>query len=205
MISRLCILIFLLVSHQLAAQDFYIVFLNKKEDKAALPEAEVKKLMDGHMANINRLAKEGKLWAAGPFEGGGGIFIFKASSMDDVRSWITTDPAVAANRWNIEMFPYTPRTASVCTVGENNVMTNYFFVRYTNVAGTSEELHLEYLRKTATVITEASLGGKNGSILVLSEEPPKEWLNDDPAVKNGSLVPAVKKLFIAKGSFCETN
>ena len=38
---------------------------------------EVKKIMEGHLANINRLAKEGKLTAAGPLDEGGGIFIFR--------------------------------------------------------------------------------------------------------------------------------
>lgn len=196
-----------MASNQLAAQDFYIVFLNKKEDKAELPEEEVKKLMDGHMANINRLAKEGKLWAAGPFEGGGGIFIFKAASLDDVRNWVDTDPAVAAKRWNVEMFPYTPRSGSVCSVGENYTMTNYFFVRYAIAPGKREVVdpHRTYLKNSTKVIAEGSLGAANGSILVLSEEPGSEWLNADPEVKNGSLLPAVKKLFIAKGSFCEGN
>lgn len=194
----------MLLSIHLKAQDFHIVFLNKKEDKAVLPEEEVKKLMDGHMANMARLAKEGKLWAAGPFDGGGGIFIFKTSYIQDVHTWIDTDPAVAAKRWNLEVFPYSPRSGSVCSVGETYEMTNYFFVRYRIPAGKSEpgSLHTDYL-KSSKVIAEGTLGASNGSIVVLGEEPTTEWLNADPAVKNGSLVPSLKKLFIAKGSFCE--
>jgi uncharacterized protein YciI len=204
----LTISILLMLCQPLRAQEFHIVFLNKKEDKAALPEEEVKKLMDGHMANINRLAKEGKLWAAGPFDGGGGLFIFKTSSMEDVRGWILTDPAVAAGRWNVEIFPYVPRSGSVCSVGENYVMTNYFFVRYTMAPGKSDavEIHRNYIAgsgKQATVVAEAGLGEGNGSILVLGEEPAKEWLNGDPSVKAGNLVPSLKKLYIAKGPFCE--
>lgn len=201
--SRLFLLIVLLISQHLQAQDFHIVFLNKKEDKAVLPEEEVKKLMDGHMANINRLAKEGKLWAAGPFDGGGGIFIFKTSSMEDVKNWIGTDPAVSANRWNVEMFPYVPRTGSVCSVGERYVMTNYFFIRYVTSTGNGDELRREHQKKATKVIAEGSLGGNNGSILILGEEPTKEWLNADPTQKIGEPTPVVKKLFIAKGSFCE--
>ncbi|HRG07858.1 MAG TPA: hypothetical protein PLJ08_04720, partial [Cyclobacteriaceae bacterium] len=51
--------------------ELIFVFLNKRTDKAELPEAEVKKIMEGHLANIERLAKEGKLISAGPFDGGG--------------------------------------------------------------------------------------------------------------------------------------
>lgn len=190
----------------LRAQEFYIVFLNKKEDKASLPEEEVKKLMDGHMANINRLAKEGKLWAAGPFEGGGGIFIFKATAMSDVQGWIMTDPAVVAGRWSVEIFPYHPRSGSVCAVGENYVMTNYFFVRYGVVEGKKDEAESRrsYLASSGKiVIAEAGLGDGNGSILVLKEEPSAEWLSGDPTVKAGIARPTLRKLFIAQGSFCE--
>ncbi len=201
---------FFAVAVEVPAQEFHIVFLNKKEDKKQLPEEEVKRLMDGHMANINQLAKEGKLWAAGPFDGGGGIFIFKSPSIEDVKSWILTDPAVAAERWNVEIFSYTPRIGSVCAVGEKFEMTNYYFVRYyVDQAKANEEewkQHQKFLEpwvNDGKVITEASLGASEGAILVLREEPQSEKLAEDPAVKKGTLKPAILKIFIAKGSFCE--
>lgn len=193
-------------------QDFVMVFLNKKENKAVLPEAEVKQIMDGHLANINRLAKEGKLWAAGPFDSGGGIFIFKSRSKAEVTDWLSTDPGIRASRWNVEIYPYTPRTGSVCSVGENYEMTNYYFVRYSvqstkySIGAMAESLqsHLSYLRQwSGGVIAEGSLGEEEGNILVLKEEPPAERVTSDPAVKNGALKADVKKLFIARGSFCE--
>lgn len=189
----------------LSAQDFHLVFLNQRADKPELPESEVKKLMEGHMANINRLASEGKLWAAGPFDGGGGIFIFKTSSLQDVKDWVLTDPAVQAGRWNVEMFPYFPRTGSVCRVGETYEMTHYFFVRFTGPSNRTEE-HRNYIASSSmkeSVITEAGLGDGNGSILILKEEPSSTWLNDNPAVKDGKWSPVLKKLYIARGSFCE--
>lgn len=203
--KKLCALLLFMYCLQAAGQEFHLVFLNKKEDKAALPEEEVKKLMDGHMANMNRLAKEEKLWAAGPFDGGGGIFIFKTASLDDVKSWILTDPAVKAERWNVEIFPYRPRTGSVCMVGEKYEMTNYFFVRYSPKRAGSDQGHRNYIGSSfgTNVIAEGELGEGVGSILVLKEEPQPTILDQDPAVKNSSLTYAVKKLFIARGSFCE--
>lgn len=203
--KSIVLLLIICLSIPVAAQEFHIVFLNKKEDKAELPQAEVKKLMDAHMANIDRLAKEGKLWAAGPFEGGGGIFIFKSGSAEDVRSWIQSDAAVAAGRWNVEILPYQPRIGSVCQVGEGNEMTNYFFVRYSAGPATRDMLepHHQHLNSKA-MIAEGGLGEGNGRIVVLKDEPTTEWLNEDPAVKGGYLVPSLKKLFIARGSFCET-
>ncbi len=192
------------------AQDFTIVFLNKKLDKAELPEAEVKKLMDGHMANMARLAKENKLWAAGPFEGGGGIFIFNSGSLGNVKEWIKTDPGIAAKRWDIEVLPFKPRFGSVCTVGEKYEMTNYYFVRYFHSGETDDAAaireHQAYIKpwiESGSVIAEASLVGDQGSILVLKEEPSNEKIANDPAVKSKAVKADIKKLFIAKGSFCE--
>jgi uncharacterized protein YciI len=203
--KNLCVVLLLMYCFQAAGQEFHIVFLNKKEDKAELPEDEVKKLMDGHMANINQLAKDGKLWAAGPFDGGGGIFIFKTASLDDVKSWILTDPAVKAERWNVEIFPYRPRAGSVCAVGEKYEMTNYFFVRYSAKRAGSDQDHRDYIGSSfgTNVIAEGELGEGAGSIAVLREEPKTTTLDQDPMVKSGSLNYGVKKLFIARGSFCE--
>ena len=57
----------ILVSFAVSArgESFIFVFLNKKTDKAELPKEELDKLMTAHLANIGRLAKEGKLIAAG--------------------------------------------------------------------------------------------------------------------------------------------
>ena len=195
-------------------QELIWVFLNKKVDKEELPEEQVKKIMDGHMANINRLDKEGKLLAAGPFEGGGGIFIFKSISKDEVNDWLSTDPGVQAKRWDVEVFKYTPRIGSVCAVGESYEMTNYWFVRYSVQAALSSmammekalELHQEYIAHWASegsVIAEGMLDEEVGSILVLKNEPTVEMLKNDPAVKSATLNTDLKKLFIAGGSFCE--
>ena len=122
----------LMLSGQAWAQspEYFFVFLNTKKDKAELAEEEVKKIMDGHMANINRLPKEGKLIAAGPFDGGGGIFIFKSNSIDEVREWLKTDPGVQANRWNVEVLPYYPQYGSVCAAKEPYQRVTYQFIRY---------------------------------------------------------------------------
>ena len=196
------------------SSEYIFVFLNNKADKAKLPEEEVKKIMEGHMANINRLAKEGKLIAAGPFGGGGGLFIFKSNSIDQVQEWLKTDPGIQANRWNLEVLPYYPRIGSVCAVGEPYKMITYQFIRYTpnitkyniNQLPQIFKKHQDYLvtlRDSAKVITEAIFGDADGGILVVDGELTSEVIENDPAVVDGLLDAEVKKLWIAQGSFCE--
>jgi uncharacterized protein YciI len=122
----------LALSGQLIAQprSYTIAFLNSKPDADKVDKETTSKLMEGHMANINRLAKEGKLLAAGPFDGGGGLFIFNTTSIEEAESWINSDPAVRANRWNIELLSYTPRIGSICPVSEPYEMISYTFVRF---------------------------------------------------------------------------
>lgn len=193
---------------------YTFVFLNLKKDKQELPQEEVKKIMDGHMANIGRLAKAGKLLAAGPFDGGGGIFIFNTTSVDTATQWLSTDPGVQAKRWNVEILPYQPRTGGVCPVGENYEMTNYHFIRFTAQVTKSTAVkypdilrrHDEYIKekfsKTGNVITEGVFGN-DGGILVLKGDLQKEIFEIDPGVQEGLLQVDTKKLYIAKGSFCE--
>jgi uncharacterized protein YciI len=216
--KQLSIIVFLLtgVCQLVPAQspEHIFVFLNKKMDKAELPEEEVKKIMDGHMANINRLAKEGKLIAAGPFDGGGGIFIFKSNSMEQVQEWLKTDPGVQANRWNVEVLPYYPRLGSVCAVGEPYEMVTYQFIRYIpnitkyniNQLPQIFKKHHDYLtalRGSAKVVTDAIFGDTDGGILVVDGELTQDIIEKDPAVTEGLLEADVKKLWIAQGAFCE--
>jgi uncharacterized protein YciI len=59
------------------------------------------------MANINRLAKMGKLVLAGPFYEDGdrrGVFIFKTESLSEAQALTDTDPAVIAGRLKIDLY-----------------------------------------------------------------------------------------------------
>lgn len=73
---------------------FLISGPNRPEDST-----QAAKLQAAHMANIGRLAEEGKLVLAGPFYGEEaaelrGIYIFNTSSLDSARAYTATDPAI---------------------------------------------------------------------------------------------------------------
>ena len=82
---------------------FILVLLVRPPNAPDLPKAELDKLQEGHMANMRRLAAEGKLFKAGPTEDFSGrnvrgIFILKTESLDDAKAWVATDPSVKAGR-----------------------------------------------------------------------------------------------------------
>lgn len=201
--------------HCTAQKSYTFVFLNKKADKTELPADEIKKIMDGHMANISRLAQEGKLIAAGPFDGGGGIFILNTTSIEEAETWLSTDPGVQAKRWNVELLPYTPRTGSVCSLQPPYEMVNYHFIRFTAIVTKSTahnypdilKRHDEYVKQkfgsSGNLITEGIFGDSDGGILVLKGDLQKDIFDNDPGVQEALLQVDIKKLFIAKGAFCE--
>lgn len=203
--------LFVLICSLASAQNksYTFVFLNNKPDKEVLSKEKSDSIMTGHMNNIGRLAKEGKLLAAGPFEGGGGIFILNTTSIKEANEWLATDPGVKAKRWNLEVLPYTISAGSVCAVGETYEMVFYQFVRFTPAENMNAEFlkqHNEFLQKVnkdGIVIGGGSFDDKGNSILVLKADTQKEIIEDDYAVRNGSVKFEMKKLYIAKGSFCE--
>lgn len=196
------------------SKTYSFIFLNNKADADSLPKEEIDKIMEGHMANIKRLAGDGKLISAGPFEGGGGMFILNTTSVDTAKQWLSTDPGIARNRWNIEILPYKPRIGSPCTVSEPYEMVMYQFVRYKKPETPSparsyakkfyrHDKLLKQFAKSGNVVTEGIFGIYDGGIMVLKSEIEKETLEADPAVQEGLLELEIKQLWIAKGSFCE--
>jgi len=208
-------LLFLLMFTGARAQSSGLTFvlLNKKTDATPLSKEASDKLMEGHMANINKLAKEEKLVAAGPFDGGGGIFMLNTPSVQVATEWLSTDPAVKAGRWDIEIYPYTPRVGSVCLVKEPYEMVTYSFVKFkvdltkstVNSAGIffAHDEYLKELRSKLSIIAEGIFGERDGGMLILKDEPPLQILEADPAVQQGLLELDIRKLWIAKGAFCE--
>jgi uncharacterized protein YciI len=206
------LLLFAFASSYGQRQTYTFVFLHKKDSAEVLPKEQVTKIMEGHMANIDRLAKEGKLLVAGPFDGGGGIFILKTTSVSEAKEWLSTDPGVQANRWNVEVLPYTPRAGSVCVAKEPYEMVSYHFVRFkkTITSGSKNEdqilkRHDDYLNsleKKETLVT-TGIFGSNENIFIFKNDLTDEILATDSAIKDGLITPVFKILWIAKGSFCE--
>lgn len=210
-ITFLCFVVSVSVAQD---HEYIFVFLNKRTDLPAISKEETDRIMKGHMANIEKLASEGKLIAAGPFDGGGGIFIFKANTFSEVEEWISVDPGIQAKRWNIEMFPYFPRKGGVCGAKPPYEMVSYTFVRFIpeikkfSVPDYPEvfKQHDDFLKEVINggyVITEGVFGPADGGIIILKPDADTSVFAKDPAVDQRVLLTEIKSLWIAKGSFCE--
>ncbi len=66
-------------------------------------------MFKGHFANIQRLADEGKLALAGPFDGVDGwrgMFIFAVKDIDEAKQLTATDPVIASGEMIAEYHKY---------------------------------------------------------------------------------------------------
>jgi uncharacterized protein YciI len=83
------------------------VFATLKRGSAKVEDPkELKQLQAGHLQNINRLAKEGKMVLAGPFldnQDVRGIFIFDVPTIDEAKKLVETDPAVKSGLFEFDL------------------------------------------------------------------------------------------------------
>jgi uncharacterized protein len=114
--SLLALLIFPFLSLQVVAQEkpkyemktYQMVLLFKGSNRGQ-DSTETMRIQEGHMANIQRLAEEGKLFVAGPFLDDTdfrGIFIFDSESEVEVKDLVETDPAIISGRLRYEIHPW---------------------------------------------------------------------------------------------------
>jgi hypothetical protein len=97
---------------------FLLVLLVRPPNAPDRPKAELDQLLEGHFANMKRLADEGKLFKAGPTEDFSGrnvrgIFILKTDSVDQAREWVATDPLVKAGRLVPEFMKWSVQKGSL--------------------------------------------------------------------------------------------
>ena len=89
-------------------KQYWMVFLlrgtNRNQDSATAANIQA-----GHIANIERLHREGKIVMAGPMGSNKdlrGIFIMDAKDSAEAASLVNTDPAIIAGRLRFELHPW---------------------------------------------------------------------------------------------------
>lgn len=81
-----------------------------KTGSASFDKKTTDSLFNGHMANIGRLANEGKLVVAGPLKKNDrnyrGIFIFNVKTIEEANQLLITDPAVRSSLLDAELYQW---------------------------------------------------------------------------------------------------
>lgn len=87
----------------------YVLAFLKKGPNRDQDSLEAIELQQAHMANIGRLAEEGVLVLAGPFNDNSdfqGIYIFDVETVEEAEELTKTDPAIKAGRLVMELHPW---------------------------------------------------------------------------------------------------
>ncbi len=93
------------------AHEHTFAFLRTGPKRAEITGEPLQELMRGHMANIGRLAGEGKLCVAGPMGQGNpdpslrGIFVFVTDDVNEAQALCQSDPSIAAGVLAAEVAP----------------------------------------------------------------------------------------------------
>ena len=87
---------------------YWLVLLQKGPTRNQ-DSISAEKIQSAHMANINRLAKEGKLIMAGPIgieDDLRGIFLMNCADSTEVENFVKTDSAVITGRLIMKYYPW---------------------------------------------------------------------------------------------------
>lgn len=89
------------------ASRYYVAFLRPDSARKPLTKEEGERIQAAHMANIHKMADDGVLVSAGPFEDTpltiSGIFIFKVESLERAQEIAMKDPTVVEHRNTIDV------------------------------------------------------------------------------------------------------
>lgn len=87
----------------------YFLLIYERGNNRTHDKAEAAKIQEGHLAHLERLAREEKICVAGPMESDGkdrGLIIYSVYSMEEAEELSKKDPAVEAGRLNYRIVPF---------------------------------------------------------------------------------------------------
>ncbi len=87
----------------------YYFCLLKRGPNRNIDSVQLVEIQKGHLAHLNKLAKDGKISIAGPFDGDfdwRGIIVFNTKTKEEAEQLQSEDPAVKAGRLIFEIYPW---------------------------------------------------------------------------------------------------
>lgn len=102
------------LAKKLGADDYgmkgYILVMLKTGQNKTTDTAFISECFSGHLANIERLVKEGKMIVAGPMGSNNnnyrGIFILDLTSVEEAEKLMQTDPAIKERLLDAELYSW---------------------------------------------------------------------------------------------------
>jgi uncharacterized protein YciI len=199
-----------------AVTRYYVVFLRPDPARRSLAKADGERLQAAHMANIHKMAADGVLMSAGPFDDSpttiSGIFVFKVDSLESAKAIAAADPTVYEHRNTVDlhawdgpagigdgyfrlhrMDPSTPenmRVRPLCIL--------YRGPAWETKAAERDSLLQAHERYIDQLKAQGKLGAAGGiqarddllGLIIFKPIPfekPQQLLNNDPAVEAGML------------------
>jgi uncharacterized protein YciI len=200
---------------------YVLVFLRRPAGVQPLPKEEGEKLLAAHLANIGKLADEGKLVVAGPFLDNPptplrGLFLMKTASIDEAKQWVGTDPMVKAGRLAPEYHLWQIPATTFNRPPSTNPMQNYAFVIYLKGEKykplSQENLpllqrHIGYMlpqHEAGRIVIGGPFQGDDGEffgaiITSVSPDEAKDMVAKDPFVTEGEVKPEIHPWMTQKG------
>jgi len=89
--------------------EFHMGLLKRGPKWTAEQNAETKRLLETHVEYVTSLLDSGKVVIAGPLTDNGeigGVFVFRAKSAEEAKTWAEADPTVTAGFHIAEMHPW---------------------------------------------------------------------------------------------------
>ena len=98
-------------------ESYTFVLLRRPADAPDLPEEELDRIQEGHLAFLDRMRERGAMLASGPFdeqpdESLRGFSIYR-TSIEETRELLRDDPALKANRMAADVFTWWTTKGSV--------------------------------------------------------------------------------------------
>jgi uncharacterized protein YciI len=188
---------------------YYFVFLNTNPERPVLTPDSAAVLQSLHMATIGELYTEGKLDLAGPFNGGGGIFVLKAPDSTTARSYLNGDAAVMAGRFIIELLPFQVSAGGLCKIPADNEMVQYGFLRFKEkmegmAADNPDQRAVLY--ESGELLFSGWFNESDAGIMIVRSNADsllQAIAAAHPGVSNGHLSAEIRQLWVGRGIFCE--
>jgi uncharacterized protein YciI len=199
-----------------ATARYYVVFLRRSPERKPLPKEDADRIQTAHMANIHKMADDGVLVSAGPFEDTppniSGIFVFSTDSLATAERIAAQDPTVVAHRNTVDVHAW----AGPAGIGEEyrrlhkldpktpeNMQIHPFCIVFRGRKwGTSKQHQAAWIREHERYVQQLRAKGKlsaagpiensgdfAGLVIFrpISLDEAQTLMKTDPAVKAGAL------------------